>query len=69
MVAPITTTDRRVPGHVRVVPPEGGLARTSFIMTDQLRIASKIRLGRRLGSVSSAIMTEVERHVRFHLDL
>ncbi len=68
MVAPITTMDRRVPAHVEIKPPEGGLAKTSFIMTDQLRTVSRLRLGRRLGSASSTIMTELENHIRMHLD-
>ena len=68
MVAPITTTDRRVPAHVEIGPPEGGLAKTIFNITDQLRTISRLRLARRLGSASSAIMTEVEKHIRMHLD-
>jgi len=69
MIAPITGTDRRIRAHVRIDPPEGGLVKTSFIMTDQLRAISKMRLDRRLSSVSSAKMTEVEGHMRIHLGL
>jgi mRNA interferase MazF len=69
MVAPITRTGRGVPAHVRVIPPEGGLAKASFIMTDQLRTISKARLSRRLGLVASGTMIEVERHLRMHLEL
>jgi len=69
MIAPITSTDRHIRAHVRVDPPEGGLAKTSFIMTDQLRAISKLRLDHRLNLVSSAKMTEVEDHMRMHLGL
>ena len=32
--------------HIAVDPPEGGLTKPSFIMTDQVRAISKLRLGR-----------------------
>ena len=51
-IAPITGTDRGLIAHVRVDPPEGGLVKTSFIMTDQVRTISRLRLGRRLGMIS-----------------
>jgi mRNA interferase MazF len=69
MIAPITSTDRVVVAHVPVHPPEGGLAKTSFVMTDQLRTISSLRLGHRLNPVSSAILIEIEKHVRLHLGL
>jgi len=69
MVAPITSTDRGVPAHVRVDTPEGGLAKTSFIMTDQLRTISIMRLGRRLGIASALTMREVEDRLSYLLGL
>jgi mRNA interferase MazF len=69
MVAPITGTDRGVPAHVRVDPPEGGLAKVSFIMTDQIRSISKLRLGRRIGSISSNTMSEVEDRLHYLLGI
>jgi mRNA interferase MazF len=69
MIVPTTTTDRRVRAHIRVDPPEGGLAKTSFILTDQLRTVSRLRLGRRLGSVSSVTMKTLEKQIRIHAGL
>jgi mRNA interferase MazF len=69
IVAPITTAHRRVPAHVQVDPPEGGLAKASFIMTDQPRTISRMRLSRRLGLVGPATMAEVERLLLMHLEL
>lgn len=30
IVIPLTSTDRKIPSHVSVIPPEGGLKNTSF---------------------------------------
>lgn len=69
IVAPITGTDRGIPAHVRVSPPMGGLTKPSFIMVDQIRTISKQRLGRRLGVISPAAMSQVEECLRFVLGL
>src|SRR4051812_6397513 len=59
-IAPVTGTDRGLIAHVRVDPPEGGLVKTSFVMTDQVRTISRLRLGKRLGAISQATRAEVE---------
>lgn len=64
MAIPLSTTDRRIASHVAVEPPMGGLTRRSFVMCEQLRAISHIRLVRRLGSVEPRTMEEVERVVR-----
>jgi mRNA interferase MazF len=69
MVTPITTADRKLIVHIPVHPPEGGLTRPSFIMTDQVRAISKLRLGRRIGTISPATMTEVEDRLHYLLGL
>ena len=69
IVAPITGTDRGIPAHVKVSPPEGGLARTSVIMADQVRTISRRRVARRLGAVSASTMGQVEDRLRLVLDL
>jgi mRNA interferase MazF len=45
------------------------LKQESFIICDQVRTISKERLGKRYGAVSAATMLEVERRVKFLLDL
>jgi mRNA interferase MazF len=68
-VAPVTGTDQGLIAHVRVEPPEGGLVKTSFIMTDQVRTISRLRLRKRLGVISQATRAEVEVRIRVHLAL
>jgi mRNA interferase MazF len=69
VVTPITGTDRGIPAHVRVAPKEGGLTKTSLIMADQIRTISQRRLARRMGTVSSATMAQVEHCLRLVLGL
>jgi mRNA interferase MazF len=68
-VIPITTKARPIRAFLRVEPPEGGLSQTSFIICDQVRTIAKERLGKRFGSVLPATLIEVERRLRFLLDL
>jgi mRNA-degrading endonuclease toxin of MazEF toxin-antitoxin module len=44
-----TRTNRNIRWHVRVAPPEGGLASESFILCDGARPVSKARLKRAAG--------------------
>jgi mRNA interferase MazF len=60
VIAPITTTDRSLVLQIRVDPPEGGLMKPSFIMTDQVRTVSKMRLKQRLGIALPVTMVNVE---------
>jgi len=70
IVVPLTTTDRRIPLHVRVKPSEqNGLKHPSVILCDQLRCISKQRFLQRLGTLPAGLMTQVEEHVRALLEL
>jgi mRNA interferase MazF len=67
---PLTRTDRRIPLHIPVNPPEGGLSAPSFILCDALRSISKDRLGPQAwGRVSSQTMRRVEDILRVLMDL
>lgn len=69
-VLPITRTDRRIPAHIPLEPPEGGVSRRSLILCDALRSVSKDRLtGNPWGSVSQTTMQRVEETLRLLLDL
>jgi mRNA interferase MazF len=60
MVVPLTSKkkSKRIPAHVPVDPPEGGLKTASLILCDQLRTISKDRLGTAAwGTVSAATLT------------
>ncbi|MGP0065707.1 MAG: type II toxin-antitoxin system PemK/MazF family toxin [Isosphaeraceae bacterium] len=69
MITAITTTERGLNVHIAVDPPEGGLTKPSFIMTDQVRAISKLRLGRRIGTIASDTMAAVEDRLRYLLRL
>jgi mRNA interferase MazF len=69
-VLPLTRTERRVPLHIRVDPPEGGLVVRSFILCDAIRSIARERLGAQpLGSVTSETMVKVEDRLRTLLEL
>src|SRR5919202_3611770 len=56
-VLPLTCTDRCIPIHVPIDPPEGGVSARSYILCDALRSISKDRLGPHAwGTVSVATM-------------
>ena len=67
VVIPLTSRIRRVPLHVTVEPPEGGLRTTSVIQCEAIRSISKERLKQRLGRVSSTTMAAVEDRLRILL--
>jgi hypothetical protein len=46
-VLPVIRTDRRMPMHVPIDPPEGGVAARSYIVCDALCSIAKERLGPR----------------------
>jgi mRNA interferase MazF len=69
-VVPITTKSRHIRSFLKIEPPDGGLSQTSFIICDQVRTVSKERLGnRRFGSVPGYLLAEVERRLKFLMDL
>ncbi len=70
IVAPMTTRDRRLPLHVAVDPPEGGVRRRSFVKCEDVRSISKDRLsGTRWGVLSARTMAEVGDRLRILLEL
>jgi mRNA interferase MazF len=69
-VLPLTRTNRGIPIHVPVDPPEGGLTARSYILCDAIRSISKDRLGiRTWGRVSTQTMQQVENNLRILIDL
>lgn len=69
IVIPITKTDRRIPFHVPVCPPEGGLTYKSFIKCEDIRSVSTERLSGRIGGVSLTTLREVEDRIKILLGL
>ncbi len=68
-VIPLTTKENGIPLHVEVLPPEGGLARRSFLKCEDLRSVAKERLVEAWGSVGPGTLAEVEDHLRILLGL
>lgn len=66
---PFTTVDKNLALHVRVTPPEGGLAAVSYIKCEDVRSMSKERFLRRWGRVDDATMNLVEDRIRILLAL
>ena len=66
---PITSRDRGIRSHIRIVPPEGGLTLTSFIMCEAMRSISRERLVKPIGVVSGTTMSDVENILRILLEL
>jgi mRNA interferase MazF len=73
MVVPLTSKgakSSKIPAHIRVDPPEGGLKTASVILCDQVRTISKDRLGKKAwGTVSGATLADVEKALRVLLGL
>lgn len=69
IVMPITTGRFGYYHWVPVVPPEGGVAKPSSIVTEQMRAVDKRRLGRRLGRLRPATMVTVEQAILDHCAL
>lgn len=60
VVLPLTTRDKRIPFHVEVKPPEGGLRQPSFIKCEDVRSVSTLRLFESWGTISAQTMAQVE---------
>ena len=69
-VLPVTRTDQRIPLHVPIDPPEGGVVARSYIVCDALCTMAKERLGPRVwGRVSAATFHKVEDNLRILMEL
>jgi mRNA interferase MazF len=69
-VLPVIHMDRRIPIHVPIEPPEGGVATRSYIVCEALRSMAKERLGSRaLGRVSAVTLHIVVENLRLLLAL
>lgn len=69
-IAPITKTERGIPFHILIEPPEGGVKTRSFILCDRVRSVSVERFsGKAWGRVSKETMQQVEDALRVLLEL
>ncbi|MGI8484423.1 MAG: type II toxin-antitoxin system PemK/MazF family toxin [Thermomicrobiales bacterium] len=68
IVVPITRTNKGIPFHIPVFPPEGGMVAPSFILCEQERSASITRFRRRMGSVDESTLRRVQELVGKFID-
>jgi mRNA interferase MazF len=66
---PITSRLRPIPSHIRIRPPQGGLAVESAALCEAIRSISKERLLKRLGAVSGETLEMIEDRLRILLRL
>ncbi len=66
---PITSKEKKVPFHVEVLPPEGGLTSRSFVKCEDIRSVSIERVVAKWGSVTPRTRQAVEDRLRILLGL
>jgi mRNA interferase MazF len=69
IVAPITGTDRGLPNHLRIAPPEGGLTKPSVIMCEQVKSQSVLRFRRKRGDASLETVEQAQRLIGIFLNV
>jgi mRNA interferase MazF len=69
VVLPLTTTDRGIPLHVALQPPEGGVRRRSFIKCEDIRSIARDRLIERWGTLGQSTLAEIADRLRILLEL
>lgn len=69
IVVPTTTSRRGLPSHVEIEPSRSGLDAVSYAKCEDVKSVSEQRLVRRLGAVDGAAMFQIDRALRFLLDL
>ena len=67
IVLPVTSRNKRIPYHLTVTPPEGGLRLASYVMCDDIRSVSRERFGERLGAVSSQTLSLMKENLEMLL--
>ncbi len=69
IAVPLTTTDRRNPWHVPIIPPEGGVIEPSFALCEHMRSMSVSRFSdRSTGRVSEGTLKKIESIIKALLD-
>lgn len=59
-IVPLTSINKGIPSHIKIVPPMGGVTAESFALCEQMRSISKIRLVKKLGKINtSTILNEI----------
>ena len=69
-IVPITSQNKKIPWHIEITSPEGGLKKTSYIMCEHMKSLSHLRFrGNRLGIVQENTMAAIKARLRLLCDL
>lgn len=68
ILVPWTRTDRGIPSHIPIHPPEGRLLDISFALCEQVKSLSVSRLHRRRGTVESVTVERVRAMIGRFID-
>jgi mRNA interferase MazF len=69
-ITPLPSIHKKIESHVRINPPIGRLTVPSFVLCEQIRSISKIRLVKRLGQIDSlSILKEIRSWVLDFINL
>lgn len=70
IIAPMTSkTKANIPTHIHLEKQEGGLAKESTILCEQITVIDKERLRKRIGTLSSSKIDEVNKRIRVSLGI
>jgi mRNA interferase MazF len=69
VVVPITTTYRGLPSHIEIDQGRSGLDEVSYAKCEDVKSVSEQRLIARLGTVGDDVLFQIDRALRFLLDL
>ncbi|HSQ37319.1 MAG TPA: type II toxin-antitoxin system PemK/MazF family toxin [Acidimicrobiia bacterium] len=69
MVVPVTSARRGLPSHIEIDDPDSGLDQVGYAKCEDLKSISARRLVHRLGAVEAGVTADVERVLRYLLDL
>lgn len=69
IVLPITSNNRNIPAHIKILPPDGGLKNESVVLCDAIRSISKERLITYLGKISSNNLEKIDKILKILLVL
>lgn len=59
-IVPLTSVDKKIPSHIKIIPPDGGVSVESFVLCEQMRSISKQRLIKKIGKIQSiSILREI----------
>jgi mRNA interferase MazF len=67
IIVPLTSVDKGIATHIKILPPDGGVTILSFAMCEQVRTISKERLKKRLGKLVGYEVLETVRGWLFDL--